>query len=64
MRATPSSRGATPTRDPLQRATRAELEKLAEGLRTYYSEHGAWFDEAAFSRDLELMFAIEGGTAD
>jgi hypothetical protein len=52
-----------PTRDASQKGTRAELEKLAEGVRRYYSDRGQWFDSAAFSKDVELMFAIQAGTA-
>lgn len=46
-----------------QRGTPPELEKLAAGLRRRYAEQGVWFDDAAFSRDLALRFAIERGEA-
>jgi hypothetical protein len=53
-----------PERDETQRGTRAEFEKLAGGLRSHNLDAGIWVDDAAFSRDLELLFAIEAGTAD
>jgi len=53
-----------PDRDELQRHTRAELQKLADGLQRYYADHDTWFDEVSFARDVELMFAIEAGSAD
>jgi hypothetical protein len=53
-----------PDRNAAERGTPAETEKLAAGLRRYYSERAIWFDEVAFDRDVELRFAIERGNAD
>ncbi|MDX2093790.1 MAG: hypothetical protein SFX73_38495 [Kofleriaceae bacterium] len=52
-----------PERDAGAKGTPLELAKLAAGLRRYYTERALWFDDAAFTRDLELRFAIERGDA-
>ena len=39
----------------------AELTKLAEAIKSYYSENEIWFDAAAFARDVALRFAIYRG---
>lgn len=52
-----------PDRDPSEMGTPREMEKLAAGLRAYYADRALWLDEVAFSRDLELLFAIERGGA-
>jgi hypothetical protein len=52
-----------PSRDASEKGTPAEMMKLADGLRRYYAEHGLWLDDAAFTADLELRFAIERGDA-
>jgi hypothetical protein len=51
-----------PERAAAEQGSPAELEKLAEGVRAYYRARSLWFDEAAFTRDVELRFAIERGT--
>jgi hypothetical protein len=56
-------RDLVPDRDDAELGTPAELQKLATGLVRFYADRGQWFDEAAFARDLELMFAIERGSA-
>jgi hypothetical protein len=48
-----------PDRNADERGTPAEMEKLAHGLVRYYADRGLYFDADAFTRDLELMFAIE-----
>lgn len=53
-----------PDRDADAKGTPLEMEKLAAGLRRYYAERGLWFDDAAFTRDLALRFAIERGSAE
>jgi hypothetical protein len=53
-----------PDRDDDEKGTPLEMEKLGAGLLGYYAAQGLWFDEAAFTRDLELLFAIERGDAD
>jgi hypothetical protein len=57
-------RDLVPDRDDTELGTPAEKQKLADGLVRFYAERGQWFDEAAFARELELMFAIERGAAD
>ena len=57
-------RELVPDRDDDERGTPLEMEKLADGLRGYYAARDLWFDEAAFTRDVELRFAIERGEAD
>ena len=52
-----------PDRDESEKGTPLEMQKLAAGLLAYYADRGLYFDATAFSRDLELMFAIERGTA-
>jgi hypothetical protein len=52
-----------PTRNELDMGSDEELQKLADGLKRYYSGHGLWFDSYAFSQDVELLFAIEKGDA-
>lgn len=52
-----------PDRKTSEMGTQAEMEKLATGLRTYYVDHDIYFDDSAFVRDLDLMFAIERGDA-
>jgi hypothetical protein len=52
-----------PDRDESEKGAPAEIEKLADGLRSYYADRSIWFDDVAFSRDLELRFAIERGSA-
>lgn len=52
-----------PDRDGAEKGTPREMEKLADGLRDYYADRSLWFDEVAFSRDLELLFEIERGGA-
>ena len=47
-----------------ERGTPAEMQKLADGLVAYYARYGQYLDEAAFRRDLELLFAIERGGGD
>jgi hypothetical protein len=53
-----------PDRDDAGMGTPLEMEKLAEGLRGYHADQGLWFDDVAFTRDLELRFAIERGDAE
>jgi hypothetical protein len=50
-----------PDRVAAEHGTPAEIEKLAAGVRAYYSSQDLYFDDAAFTRDLELLFAIERG---
>lgn len=50
-----------PDRDPAAKGTPAETAKLAAGLRAYYADRGIPFDDAAFTRDLDLYFAIARG---
>jgi len=50
-----------PNRDASQKGTPAELRKLADALARYYADRALWFDEAAFGRDVDLMFAVEQG---
>jgi hypothetical protein len=52
-----------PGRNGDRAGTRAEFEKLGDAVRGYYSERGLWFDDAAFARDLDLLYAIESGGA-
>jgi hypothetical protein len=53
-----------PDRNADEKGTPLEMEKLAAGLRRYYADNGLYFAEAAFTRDLELRFAIEHGGAE
>lgn len=53
-----------PDRDVAEKGTPAEIEKLAAGLVGYYRDRALYFDEAAFDRDLEILFAIERGGGD
>ncbi len=53
-----------PDRNLDEKGTPAEMEKLAAALRSYYAERAIYFDEAAFDRDLDLLFAIERGGGD
>jgi len=52
-----------PDRVDGEAGTPLEMEKLAAGLRGYYASQSIYFDDAAFTRDLELLFAIEHGDA-
>jgi hypothetical protein len=49
-----------PSRIEAQKGTRAELQKLADGLKKYYSDRSEWFDEAPFTSDLDLLFRLGG----
>jgi len=52
-----------PDRDQGQAGTAAEMQKLANGLAAYYADRGLYFDAGAFAADVDLMFAIDRGTA-
>jgi hypothetical protein len=52
-----------PDRDAGEMGTPPEMEKLAAGLRAYYADQSIYFDDAAFTSDLDLRFAIERGQA-
>ena len=52
-----------PDRDEAARGTPLEMQKLADGLVAYYADRGVYFDAAAFASDVDLLFAIERGTA-
>jgi hypothetical protein len=52
-----------PARDAQNMGSHAEFQKLADGLTKFYADRGLWFDAGAFSKDLDLMFAIETGDA-
>jgi hypothetical protein len=45
-----------------ERASVAELQKLADAVKKYYSDNGMWFDAAAFDKDVAIRFAIYQGT--
>ena len=51
-------------RDEAERGTPAEMQKLAAAVIAYYRANDLWFDETAFGRDVDLLFAIERGTSD
>ena len=53
-----------PDRDDGAKGTPAEMQKLANGLLAYYADRDIYFDAAAFQADVDLLFAIERGTAD
>lgn len=50
-----------PDRNEAEMGTPAEMNKLAAGLRRFYADRNEYFDDAAFTRDLDLLFAIERG---
>ena len=52
-----------PDRSEANAGTPAEMQKLATGLVDYYQNGGMYFDADAFDRDVDLLFAIERGTA-
>jgi hypothetical protein len=52
-----------PDRNAAEMGTPAEMTKLAAGLRRFYADRNEYFDDAAFTRDLDLLFAIERGEA-
>ncbi len=47
-----------PDRDESQAGSREEIAKLAAGVLRYYADRDLWFDAAAFTADVELMFTI------
>jgi len=49
-----------PERNAEDRGSVAELSKLAEAIKRYYSDNDMWFDVAAFDIDVALRFAIYG----
>jgi len=50
-----------PDWNPEERGSVAELEKLAEAVKRYYSDNGMWFDAATFDKDVAIRFAIYRG---
>jgi hypothetical protein len=50
-----------PARNAAEMGTPSEMTKLAGGLRRFYADRNQYFDDAAFTRDLDLLFAIERG---
>lgn len=52
-----------PDRNPAEIGTPSEMSKLAAGLRRFYADRNEYFDDVSFTRDLDLLFAIERGEA-
>ena len=53
-----------PDWNPDERGSAAELEKLVEGIKRYFSDNEMWFDAERLDKDLAIRLAIDRGDAE